>query len=226
MQNVEACQQLRQGFAQAAVDALRAQAAARHEQHGLLSVESSQRQPGRTASAEQLRPERGARQHALVSQRAGAFGERRRHFGGEARADAVGQPGGEVALVAYGRHAAQPGAEHHRHAHKAALGKAHVGPEPAHESNALKRAPDDAEGIGEVLQAEIAAQLAAFDGMVGDVGKPGDHLVLNAVFRADVVDVVACLAQMRNQAQVRGHVPGGAAPGQYDAFAHGALLSW
>ena len=128
--------------------------------------------------------------------------------------------------MAYGRHAAQPRSKHHRHAHEAALGKAHVGLEAAHEADALKRAPDHPEGVGEVLHAEVAAQLAAFDGVVGDVGELGHHLPLDAVFRADIVDLVARLAQVRDQAQMGRDVPGGAAARQYDAFAHGALLSW
>ena len=128
--------------------------------------------------------------------------------------------------MAYGGHAAQPRTKHHRHAHKAALGEAHIRLQAAHERNALKRAPDHPEGVGEVLHAEVAAKLAAFDGVIGDVGEPGHHLALDAVLCADIVDFVARLAQMRNQAQMRGHVPGGAAPRQYDTFAHGALLSW
>ena len=193
---VKAGEQLGQGFAQAAVDALCAQAAARHEQHGFLSVEPGQRQPGGPAAAEQLRPERGARQYAFFTQRAGTFGEGRRHLGGKSRADAIRQAGSEIAFMAYGGHAAQPRTKHHRHAHKAALGEAHIRLQAAH------------------------------DGVIGDVGEPGHHLALDAALCADIVDFVARLAQMRNQAQMRGHVPGGAAPRQYDAFAHGALLSW
>ena len=153
------------GFAQAAVDALRAQAAARHEQHGLRPSNPASARPARAAAAEQLRPGGvpvstpflpSARAHSgkvaatLVANRA------QMRFA---------RPGSEIAFMAYGGHAAQPRTKHHRHAHKAALGEAHIRLQAAHERDALKRAPDHPEGVGEVLHAEVAAKLAAFDGV-------------------------------------------------------------
>ena len=56
------------------------------------------------------------------------------------------------------------------------------------------------------------------DGVIGYVVQLFDHAALDAVFGADVVNVVARFQQVRQQRQVRSHVSGGAAAGQNDAF--------
>ena len=118
-------------------------------------------------------------------------------------------------------HMAHPRAHHHGHADEAALGEHHVGLDFSHQRDAFRRPGDDLEGVGKILQTEIAAQLAAFHRVIGNARNGGDHLMLDAVLRADVMDFIPCFLQPGDQAQVRGHVPRCAAAGQYDPLYHG-----
>ena len=82
----------------------------------------------------------------------------------------------------------------------------------------LIHALDDAEGIGEILQVEIAAQLAHGHGVVGHAGQIGHQPFLHAVGRADVMHVPSVRLQARNQREVRRDMSGGAAARQNDSF--------
>ncbi len=82
----------------------------------------------------------------------------------------------------------------------------------------LIHALDDAEGIGEILQVEIAAQLAHGHGVVGHAGQIGHQPFLHAVLRADIVHVPSVLEQARNQRVIRRDMAGRAAARQNDSF--------
>ena len=186
-------QKLGQRRAQSGVYALRAQAAAHHQQNRLIGGKVRHGQPLFAAAGKQLGPQRRAGEHALGGQRLCAFGEGGGYFFGKARADLIGQAGGEIAFMAQHGHAVQPCAHNHRHGYEPALGEAHVGLEPAHQVRALERAGNHAEGIGEVLPVKVAAQLAGFDHMIGHARQIAYHAVLDAILRADVVHLVPFL---------------------------------
>ena len=224
MEHIHLGQQIGQGFPQALVDALSAQTAAGHQQHRLLAVKASHGKASRPAALKQFRTQRRTGIHALLPPRLGAFREGGGHLGGKLGTDAVGKARGQVAFVADSGHTAQPRADDHRHADEAALGEAHIGLQFAHQPDGLERAPDDPERIGKVLQAEIAAQFAAFHRVIGDARNLGDHLVLDAVFRADVMNIIAHFLQAGNQAQVGRHMTGSTAARQNDSLAHPMYL--
>ncbi len=220
MHDVKGRQQGRQCRTQRLVDRLRAQGAAHHQQHGLLAGEAQAFQACGSVTCEKLRAQGRADAFRLAAQHRGAFGEGGGDTLGEGRAELVGQAGGQVGLMAHHRDAVQPRAEHHRHGHKAALGEAHIGLDLAHQTGGLHRTREDAEGVGEVLPVEIATQLAGFDRVIGQAVDGGELLRLHALFRADVVDLIALFQQMGQQRQIRGDVTHRAAASEDDPFAH------
>ena len=82
----------------------------------------------------------------------------------------------------------------------------------------LKRALNHAEGVGEVFQVEIAAQLAAVHDVIAHAVDRLDQAALDAVFRADVMNFPALGAQRGNESEVGRDVAGGAAARQNDLF--------
>ena len=72
------------------------------------------------------------------------------------------------------------------------------------------------------LPENLEAQFAALDGMIGDVREFGDHLMLDAIFRADIMNVIAHFPQAGNKAEMRSHMTGRTAAGENNTFGHNA----
>ena len=181
-------------------------------------------QAGLSVSGQKLCPDGASGEHGLLLREVGhGFREVAADLIGGRNADLVGQAGGHVRLVNDHRDMQMFCGQNHGYRHKAALGEDHVGSELFDNLPRLGVAGQNPEGIGEVLEVKVAAELSRGDSVVGDA-RIGDEFFLNSVQGTDVMDIEIRLAKRRNKRQIRRYMAGGAAAGKYDLF-HIAILS-
>ena len=178
-----------------------------------MAVKAGQPEAARAVAGENLRAKRRTRQNALRGEQLCALRERRADGFGERLAQLVGQPRRDIAFVHHHRHAADGRAEDDRNADKAALGEHDIRLQPADDADALERARDDAEGIGEVFPIEIAAQLAGADRVIGYALHRLNQCALDAVLCADIVNIPALLEQMGDERLIGRDMTGRATAG-------------
>ena len=224
VQDLEALGQLLDRLAHALVDGLRAAGAAHHHQHGPGRIQVEDADAFLAAAVEQLLAHRRTGDAALFAHGGRGLGEGAAQHLAEGDGYSVGQAGGHIGLVDQHRHAGQARAVDHRHGDEATLGEDDVRLDLSDQRGRLEGPLDHAERIGEVLHVEVPPQLAAFDHVIGDAGQRLDQTPLDAVGRADIVDLPALFFQTGDQRQVGGDVSGGAAACQDDLLHRRGLL--
>ena len=100
---------------------------------------------------------------------------------------------------------------------KAALGEDEIGAKPLQKKESLEVALGDAENIGGVFQGKIAAQFAGGNAVVGQAGLLNQPL-LHSVIRTDVLYLIPFFLQAGKKGDIRGHMTGCSAAGQYNFF--------
>ncbi len=87
------------------------------------------------------------------------------------------------------RHVAALACKNDRDRDESAFGEDHIRIQELDKSLGFSKSFDYPERVSEVLHTEIAAQLSGRDTMVGNT-KLFDQFLLNAVVRADIMDIV------------------------------------
>ena len=205
-----------QGFTKSLIQALRALAAAHHQQNGLAALKTGQLQPLLPFTQEKLRPQRGAGQYTLGRQGFGALGKGGRNLLSESCADAVGQTRCQVTFVGEHGDTADPAADDHRHRYKAPLAEADIGLDLSDQADALDGTPYDPKRVCQVLPVEIAAQLARLHGMKCE--RLVFHQLPLDAGASDVVDIKAGFFELWDERQVGRHMPRRTAACEYDCF--------
>ena len=109
-------------------------------------------------------------------------------------------------------------AVNHGNGHEAALGEHHLGLQLADDRLCLKNALDHAEGIGEILQIKVAAQLAHRHGVELNFRKLSNQILLDAVGCADIMHFPAVLQKTRDQRHIGRDMSGRAAARQNNSL--------
>ena len=86
------------------------------------------------------------------------------------------------------------------------------------ERHALESSRDHAEGIGEILQIKVTAQLARAHSVIGYALHRLDECALDTCLSTDVVNLPPFLLKQRDERLIRGNVSGSAAAGENDAL--------
>jgi hypothetical protein len=102
-----------------------------------------------------------------------------------------------------------------RDADESAFGKDHIRPDILQDSPGFPVTVDDPEGVREIFDVKIPAQLTGGDAEIRDL-IIGDQLLLDAVFGTEIIDFIAGFLQIREQGQVGSNMSGSTAAGQYD----------
>ncbi len=114
------------------------------------------------------------------------------------------------------RDAQQPRGHRHRYRHKAPLAENHRGPDPPQVAVGVGHSLEHPQGVTQVFQIEIAAELARADGVIGQLST--DQLPLDPPMGTDIMDFPALGPQMVNQGQVGGDMTGGSPAGEHNSL--------
>ena len=113
------------------------------------------------------------------------------------------------------RNALQPRGPYNRRGDESPLAKDDVGLDAGQEEQGFEKSEFDAKDIRKILPVDIAAEFARGHGAIG-YALAGDEFLLDPVSRADVVYVVAGIAQTGQQRDIGGDMPGGASADEDD----------
>ena len=218
MNHLEVLKELVQVISDRLVDSHGPLASAHDHDDGLISRKAAEGEAFIPVAGKQLVPDRGAGKDGFAGGKGlYGFGEVAADFCGGSEAEFVGKARGHVGLMNDAGDLQGVGGPDHGNADKASLGEDHVGMQLFQSPPGFEKAVYDPEGIGEVLQVKVAAELSCGNARIGDLIIL-DQLLFDTVFGTDVVDIVAGLLQIGKERYIGSHVACGPAAGQYDLF--------
>ena len=171
MQHLELFQEVRKRLADGRIDRAGTETAADHEEHRALRRKAGSFISRLATAREEFGAYRRAGEHGLI------FREQRKclrevtaDFGRRTVGEAVCESGCHIRLVDHGGNAEALCGAHHGHGDIAALRKDEVRLKVAQNGLCLAVTLQHAEGVGEVLPVEIAAQFSGGNAAVGSAG--------------------------------------------------------
>ena len=139
-------------------------------------------------------------------------------LGGRGNGKLVCQTGSQVRLVDHDRNMAMLRCHDNRNCHKAALGKDHAGFQFFHQPDRLSVSFDNTEGIAEILDVKITAELSGCDAIIRNL-QIFDELSLDTIIRTNILNIHNLFpSASESKGNVRGYMSGGTSTGKNDSF--------
>ena len=218
MDNLEGFQKLRQDSADGIIDDHGSLAAADDQKNRFVSSKAAKIKCFQFVSFEKLLTDRRTGQNGFAIRNV-ADGLRKvaADLGGRGNGKLVCQTGSQVRLVDHDRDMAMLRCHDNRNCHKAALGKDHAGFQFFHQPDRLSVSFDNTEGIAEILDVKITAELSGCDAIIRNL-QIFDELSLDTIIRTNILNIITFFLQLRNKGNVRGYMSGGTSTGKNDSF--------
>ena len=218
MNDLEGLQKLWQDSADGIIDDHRSLAAADDQKYRFVSGETTEVKSFQPVSFEKLLTDRRTGQNGFAIRNV-ADGLRKvaADLGGRGNGKLVCQTGSQVRLVDHDRDMTMLRCHDNRNCHKAAFGKDHAGFQFFHQPDRLPVSFDNTEGIAEILNVKITAELSGCDAKIRNL-QIFDELSLNTIIRTNILNIITFFLQLWNKGNVRGYMAGSTSAGKNDSF--------
>ena len=192
-------------------------------------VKAAQSKTLLTVTGEEFCPDRCSGQDSLVLWKiCHSLGEVAAYLCSCAETQLVGEPGGHIRLMDHTGNLQTGGCAYNGHAHKAALGEDDIRPIALEKPSGFGISLEDTEGIREIFEVEIAAQLSGGHADIGNAAVAHKFL-FDSVFRADISDFISRIAERGQECDIGRYMSGCSAARENDLFlsliCHGGLFS-